>query len=64
MRKMTPHTVLIATATSSLLFAACNQSSQPSQANLQDLEQFVDAAMAAGMEEEHIPGAAFILVRD
>jgi CubicO group peptidase (beta-lactamase class C family) len=33
-------------------------------ANLDGIDQLVDAAMAAGMTEEHIPGAAIIVVQD
>jgi len=48
------------------LAVALSVCSAPSRAaeELAGLEQFVDAAMAAGMLDEHIPGAAFILVRD
>jgi CubicO group peptidase (beta-lactamase class C family) len=61
---MSPHIALIVTAASALLLAAWHQSQASSPVNLEGLEAFVDAAMASGMEEENIPGAAFILVRD
>lgn len=59
---MTPRTVPGITAASALFFASALQAAPP--ASLEDLEPLVDDAMAAGMEEEHIPGAALILVRD
>jgi CubicO group peptidase (beta-lactamase class C family) len=57
-----PQTVPVVTAASALVFASVLQASAPT--GLGGLEALVDAAMVAGMEEEHIPGAAFILVRD
>lgn len=46
------------------LFAALAAVPISAVADLQHLEHLVDAAMEAGMAEEHIPGAAFILVKD
>lgn len=47
-----------------ILIAASAATPVSFAADLRDLERFVDAAMEAGMSEEHIPGAAFILVKD
>lgn len=47
-----------------ILIAALAAAPASFAANLQDLEHFVDTAMQAGMSEERIPGAAFILVKD
>lgn len=44
--------------------AATAASASPPPVDFAGLERLVDAAMAAGMKEEQIPGAAFILVRD
>jgi CubicO group peptidase (beta-lactamase class C family) len=59
---MMPQTVPVITAASALFFASVLHATPP--ASLEGLEPWVDAAMASGMEEEHIPGAAFVLVRD
>lgn len=59
---MMPQTVPAMTAASALLFASILHATP--RASLEGLEPLVDAAMASGMEEEHIPGAAFVLVRD
>jgi len=44
--------------------AAAEVATASPPANLDDIEQLVDAAMADGMKEEGIPGAAIIVVRN
>lgn len=58
MHVITTYAFLVATASA----AAASAASPP--VDLAGIEQVVDAAMVAGMADEHIPGAAFILVKD
>jgi CubicO group peptidase (beta-lactamase class C family) len=59
---MMPQTIPVMTAASALFFASVLHAAPP--ASLDGLEPLVDAAMLSGMEVEHIPGAAFVLVRN
>ncbi len=69
-------TALLTSAASSLFLAACNPTSEANGSapdagvrqsspfvDFAGLEQLVDSAIEAGMKEEQVPGAAFILVQ-